>query len=92
VAEALSIWDLAEASDRLGDVSFGCCQWTEDLRANVSTGDLADVIMIAQVYHRRFVVWIWEGDREVEPVVISQSDADVDEGQGIHFCLSPCQG
>jgi hypothetical protein len=85
VSEALSSWDFAEANARLGDVSIGSGIWTEDLRTNGSTGDLADVILMAKLYHRRFVVWIWEGDRDVEPLIFSNSDMDVAEDRDIYL-------
>ena len=91
VAEALSNWEIAEVSARLGDVSLGNGQWTKDLRDKGSTGDLADVIMMAQLYHRRFVVWIWEGDSDVEPLFFSKSNEDAVNDRDIYLVYHNAQ-
>ena len=85
MAAVPSNWKFAKVIARLGDVSLGSGKWTEDLRTNGFTGDLADVIMMAQLYHRRFVVWIWEGDRDVEPLFLSNSDEDVAGDRDIYL-------
>ena len=85
MAAVLSNWTFAEAIARLGDVSLGSGKWTEDLRTNGFAGDLADVIMMAQLYQRRFVVWIWEGDRDVEPLFLSNSVEDATGDRDIYL-------